>query len=226
MTTQQTLFPGVEYALGPTRQMPLSGQYLTQIMDVVKRTDPNLTIRVTSGGQAPAGTDGPRTGSTRHDVDHTGHGHTADFVLVRDGQTIRPDDDQELYARLFQNAGAAGFTGMGHYEWGVHIGGGSQAFWGPSTGSGTANPVFKAAAEAGWAGSWADGVTGQSPQANPRPDPTGTPMNPQGSTFTFSSVVEAGSGFTTIRGSDGLHYTLKGPRNWRNNNPVRTAVQN
>lgn len=222
----QPLFPGVNYRLGPTRQLPLSGQYVTQLMDVVKRTDPNLTIDITSAGQVQQGQEGPRTGSTRHDVDHTGHGHTSDLVLVRDGKPIRPMDDQELYARFLQNAAAAGFTGIGHYDWGVHVGGGSKAMWGPSTGGGSINPVFAQAIENGWKGNWAAGTlppspTGPQPDApKPRaPDATATPMNPSGAAFSFEGVVKAGAGFTTVTGSDGLQYTFQGPRNWRNNNP-------
>lgn len=157
MANQNTLFPGVNYRLGPTRQLPLSGEYVTQLMDAVKRTDPSLTIDITSAGQVPKGTPGPRTDSERHDVDHTGHGHTSDLVLVRNGKAIRPGDDQELYARFFQNAAAAGFTGLGHYDWGVHVGGGDKAMWGPTTGGNSINPVFARAIESGWAGNWAAG---------------------------------------------------------------------
>lgn len=222
----QTLFPGVNYRLGPTRQLPLSGDYVTTLMDVVKRTDPALTIDITSAGQVPEGTPGPRTGSDRHDVDHTGHGHTSDLVLVRDGKPIRPGDDQELYARFLQNAAAAGFTGIGHYDWGVHVGGGSKAMWGPTTGGASINPTFARAIEAGWAGNWAAGTlpaspTGPQPDAPEpmAPDATATPTNPSGASFSFAGVVEAGAGFTTVKGSDGLNYTFKGSRNWRNNNP-------
>ncbi|UXN69610.1 hypothetical protein N8A98_20695 [Devosia neptuniae] len=222
----QTLFPGVNYRLGSTRQLPLSGDYVTQLMDVVKRTDPALTIDITSAGQVPKGTPGPRTGSDRHDVDHTGHGHTSDLVLVRDGKPIRPGDDQGLYARFLQNAAAAGFTGIGHYDWGVHVGGGSKAMWGPTTGGSSINPMFAQAIEAGWAGNWAAGTlpaspTGPQPDApKPQaPDATATPTNPSGASFSFAGVVEAGAGFTTVKGSDGLNYTFKGSRNWRNNNP-------
>jgi hypothetical protein len=35
----------------------------------------------------------------------------------------------------------------------------------------------------------------------------------------FVKVVEAGPRYTTVLGSDGKTYTLKGDRNWRNNNP-------
>lgn len=220
---QNTLFPGVNYRLGPTRQLPVSGDYLTQLMDAVKRTDPNLTIDITSAGQVPVGTPGPRTGSDRHDIDHSGHSHTSDLVLVRDGKPIRPGEDKELYARFLQNAAAAGFQGIGHYDWGVHVGGGSQAKWGPTTGGNSIDPIFAQAIDAGWAGNWAAGSVepAQAPTV-PKfqaPDSTATPMNPSGASFSFSGVVEAGAGFTTVKGSDGLNYTFKGSRNWRNNNP-------
>lgn len=218
----QTLYPGVNYRLGPTRQLPVSGQYLEQLMEAVKRTDPALTIDITSAGQVPEGTPGPRTGSNRHDVDHTGHSHTSDLVLVRDGKPIRPGDDEALYARFLQNAAAAGFTGLGHYDWGVHVGGGSKAMWGPTTGSGSINPTFAQAINAGWSGQWAGAPlpTGpEVPQAPQTMDPTATPMNPSGTSFSFAQVADAGAGYTTVFGSDGLKYTFEGPRNWRNNNP-------
>lgn len=148
-----TQFPGVDYgSLGNTRRLPLSEDYLKRVMSAVKATDPDLTISVSSAGQVPKGQKGPRTGSERHDVDHTGHGGTSDFVLVRNGKPIKPGEDKALYARFFQNAAAAGFTGMGHYAWGVHVGGGSKAMWGPSTSSSDLDPLFKQAIEAGWSG--------------------------------------------------------------------------
>lgn len=145
--------PGVEYALGgKTRGLPVSQDYFDRLMPVVQGLGEGYGIRVTSGGQARKGSGGARTGSTRHDIDHTGHSNTSDFVLTRNGQDIVPGADKEIYSKLFEGAAQAGFTGMGHYPWGVHVGGGSPAFWGPDTRSASADPAFRAAAMRGYGG--------------------------------------------------------------------------
>lgn len=142
---------GVNYSLaGKTRDMPVSQAYLEQLMSAVQATDPNLQVKIVSGGQSPKGSGGKRTGSTRHDVGPDGYSNTADLILVRDGKEVRPGDDKALYSRFLQNAAAVGFPGIGHYSWGVHIGGGKQAAWGPSTSAKDLDPDFKTAIEAGW----------------------------------------------------------------------------
>ncbi|QDZ10421.1 hypothetical protein [Devosia ginsengisoli] len=109
---------------------------------------------------------------------------------------------------------------IGHH-FGNHLGG-SQAMWGPNTGKDSINPLFASAIQNGWNGVWASDPLPSGPQVaqvGERMDPTATPMNPSGAKFSFANVVNAGAGYTTITGSDGLNYTLEGPRNWRNNNP-------
>ena len=80
-----------------------------------------------------------RTGSTRHDEDDHGHVHTADFVLVKNGEPVTPVDDPVLYEAFFEEAAATGwFPGMGHYSWGIHVGhghGARQPFSSPDSGS-------------------------------------------------------------------------------------------
>ena len=63
-----------------------------------------------------------RTGSERHD-----HSGAADFHLKRDGQRVNPGDDKALYSQLIENSSTF-FDGMGHYHWGMHAGGGKEAF--------------------------------------------------------------------------------------------------
>lgn len=142
----------ITFALdGKTRDKPVADDYLAALDRVLRATDPRLGARITSGGQAPKGSGGKRTGSTRHDVDETGHSHTSDLVLTLDGKDIRPGDDKNLYARFLKNA-APVFPGIGHYDWGVHVGGGSTAMWGPDTTSKTLDPIFAQAITEGRSG--------------------------------------------------------------------------
>jgi hypothetical protein len=126
---------------GKTRSLPLAEEYMRTVSGIVNTLGEGWDVRVTSGGQAPAGTGGPRTGSTRHDVDETGHSHTADFVLTYNGKDVKPMENPEIYEQFFERA-APYFPGMGHYEGYIHVGGGSPAFWGPDTRSASANPRF------------------------------------------------------------------------------------
>ncbi|QDB99517.1 hypothetical protein [Mesorhizobium sp. 8] len=149
----------ISYATqGKTRSLPLSQSYLEQLTGVASRVDPSLGITITSAAQEALdpekqrkGIKQKRTGSTRHDVDEHGEGHTSDIVLTRDGKTILPGQDKALYAKFMEEAAASGFTGIGHYSWGIHVGGGSQRAWGPSTNSDTLDPEFGAAIQRGWA---------------------------------------------------------------------------
>lgn len=126
---------------GKIRNQPLSDTYMTQVSSIVRNLGPDIDVRVISGGQDRHGHGDRRTGSVRHDVDEHGVAHTSDFILTRGGRDVRPADDPELYERLFENA-AGHFSGAGHYDWGVHLGGGAPAFWGPDTTAATANPRF------------------------------------------------------------------------------------
>lgn len=142
----------IEFALdGKVRDKPVADDYLSALDEVLKATDPRLGARIVSAGQAPKGSGGKRTGSTRHDVDHTGHSHTSDLVLTLDGKEIRPGDDKELYAKFLRNA-APKFPGIGHYDWGVHIGDGSAAMWGPDKTSKSVDPIFAKAISEGRSG--------------------------------------------------------------------------
>lgn len=145
--------PNIGYELGGTRILPLSKSYVQTVAGVVRAIDPSLNVIITSAAQPTKGmaalTGGSRTGSTRHDVDSHGEGHTADFVLSVGGKRILPGENKELYAHVIEEMAAAGFTGIGHYAWGIHVGRGKPAFWGPSTGAADADPVFKAAYDKG-----------------------------------------------------------------------------
>jgi hypothetical protein len=150
---QGELVPGlanIDYSQIGTRDDPLDPDVIGNLNGVIRQLGPGIDVRVTSGGQPPAGAAGPgeRTGSDRHD-----HGSAADIVLMRDGNAVTPAQEPELYEQFF-NLAAPHFPGMGHYDWGVHVGGGSTAFWGPDTTGATADPRFARAAAAGRRGAY------------------------------------------------------------------------
>src|SRR5262245_33376578 len=117
---------------------------------ILQGLDPTLSLDVISGGQPATGPH--RTGSHRHDVDASGVGHPADVVFSRNGQALMPDANKQLYADFIQKASGS-FPGIGHYPWGIHVGGGAPAFWGPDKTGATADATFRAAYNAGRGGS-------------------------------------------------------------------------
>ena len=93
-----------------------------------------VEVVVYSGGQPPAGSGGPRTGSTRHD-----NGNAADLYLVQNGRKLRDPEDRETMAKFVSAATAAGATGIGFGGEGkymgassIHVGFGRPATWGGS----------------------------------------------------------------------------------------------
>lgn len=137
------------------RNKPVSDGFLRSLNTALSATDPRLGARIISGGQPPKGKGGRRTGSTRHDVDKTGHAHTGDLVLTIDGKDVLPGENKQLYASFLRNA-APFFPGIGHYKWGVHVGSGTTAAWGPTKSRRSLDPVFAAAIR--------DGRTGRKPK--------------------------------------------------------------
>ena len=113
-------------------------------------------IRITSGGQP--GTDGRRTGSTRHDG-----GRAADIQLFIGGkaQTFSDADGGPIFAGFVEAAAAAGATGIGagedymgnktiHVGFGLNENDHSRLVWGAEGRSANAPPWLSAAANAGW----------------------------------------------------------------------------
>lgn len=131
----------IDATQGKIRDKPVQAWVKDGLARAAAATDSRIAIKIVSGGQDGA----KRTGSTRHD-----HGNAADIVLVVDGKEVKPSEDKALYARFFKNAAASGFKGLGHYEWGIHVGGGAQAAWGPDRSSRTLDPEFAKAAAEGW----------------------------------------------------------------------------
>lgn len=144
--------PVVENTAGKIRSKPVGADWYDKARAAAAATGvQGIGIKIVSGGQNPLGVGGPRTGSTRHDVGPDGKSHTADMVLTVNGRPVLPGEDKELYKKFFEGAAAAGFTGIGHYDWGVHVGDGSKAAWGPNTKGNTLDPEFGEAINRGWA---------------------------------------------------------------------------
>lgn len=142
--------PGVEYELdGKTRALPVTREYIERTYGALKSIDTGLGFVVTSAGQEVEGSN--RTGSYRHDVGADGQARTADIVLTKGGKKVTPAEAPELYRKAAEELAASGFTGIGHYSWGIHVGGGSRAVWGPSKTSSDVDPQFAAAVRRGWA---------------------------------------------------------------------------
>lgn len=128
---------------GTIRNRQVDPELIETLSHIVETKLPTGTkINVTSGGQDAKGKGPNRTGSTRHDVDEHGHGQAVDFFLAVNGEKVLPGTHPETYAVLIFEA-AKYFPGIGHYSWGVHIGYGAPAFWGPDTTSKTADPYFQ-----------------------------------------------------------------------------------
>lgn len=125
------------------RDRPVDPELMETLSHIVEtKLPPGTMINVTSGGQDAKGEGSDRTGSTRHDVDEHGHGQAVDLFLTVEGAKVLPGSHPELYTILIFEA-AKHFHGIGHYSWGVHIGYGTPAFWGPDTTSKTADPNFR-----------------------------------------------------------------------------------
>jgi hypothetical protein len=131
---------------GKTRNLPVAQADLDRMYAILQGLDSTLNLDIVSGAQPASGPH--RTGSHRHDVDASGFGHTADIVFSRDGQQLLPSENKALYANYIQ-AAAPYFPGIGHYDWGIHVGSGNPAFWGPNKSASTADPAFAAAYNAG-----------------------------------------------------------------------------
>lgn len=135
----------IDYQLeGKIRDQPLQQQVVDRMSAAAAATGPNIGITVISAGQDASGP--RRTGSHRHD-----HGGAGDLILTVDGRAVTPTQRPDIYERFFENAAASGFTGLGHYDNFIHVGGGTQAFWGPDTRSASADPRFANAAARGYA---------------------------------------------------------------------------
>ena len=130
--------PNISYDLaGKVRSQAPRSDLVQGVSQNASALGSDIGVVITSAGQPSSGPG--RTGSHRHD-----NGNAIDFVLTRNGQRVTPDQDPELYARMIELS-ARNNTGIGHYEWGLHVGGGTEAFWGPDKTSASADPYFASA---------------------------------------------------------------------------------
>jgi conjugal transfer mating pair stabilization protein TraG len=137
----------ISYSIGTDtiRDEPPAPAIMKDLDLAVDRMGEDYGFVVTSAAQPSDGVEGvDRIGKIRHDHEVG----AVDGYLTRKGQRLYPSQDPEAYEELIGYA-AQSFTGIGHYSWGVHIGNGTPAFWGPDTTSATADPNFKAAYEQG-----------------------------------------------------------------------------
>lgn len=140
----------ISYDMKGKRQQKVQPQVMSWLETATGAMGPGIGAVITSGGQ-PSAQDlrdarlrgvnvGQRTGSVRHD-----HGGAADVVLTVNGKRVTPAQNPALYKQFVENAAAAGAPGIGHYSWGVHVGGGGKAAWGPDTTDDTLDPEYAAA---------------------------------------------------------------------------------
>jgi len=129
--------PNVNYGFtGQTvRSQPVDPELMSDVSNMAASLGPDVGVLVTSGGQSDVGPG--RTGSTRHD-----HGNAVDFAMTRNGRVVTPEQDPALYAKMIEGLSGE-HQGIGHYEWGLHVGGGSAAFWGPDKTSASADTYFR-----------------------------------------------------------------------------------
>lgn len=135
---------------GTIRNQPVSSD-LERVLNTAAAAAGIDSVVINSGGQAGAGTGGPRTGSTRHD-----HGGAADLQLVVGGRALdftNPNDlpiIQSFIAAARAN-GATGFGAgtdyMGNNT--LHVGFGNEAVWGAGGSSATAPEWLSAAVSGG-----------------------------------------------------------------------------
>lgn len=133
---------------GKIRNKPTSDFWNGTVSSILSDMPRGVGVVVVSGGQDATGPN--RTGSHRHDVNEHGESDTADVVLTQNGKKVTPSEAPELYADFLRRAAYMGFEGIGHYPWGVHIGMGSRAAWGPDKTSASLDPLFGGAIQQGW----------------------------------------------------------------------------
>ncbi|MGH1414836.1 MAG: hypothetical protein ACRBB0_15215 [Pelagimonas sp.] len=111
------------------RNGPISGELMNAMSFL---GDMGIEMRVFSGGQAPKGSGGPRTGSVRHD-----HGNAADAFFFQGGRKLDWNDpnDRPIFEEIVARAKANGVTGIGAGDGymqpgSMHVGFGKPAVWG------------------------------------------------------------------------------------------------
>jgi hypothetical protein len=146
------------------RHLPINERLLGVLQKAAASA--GVTVNVTSGAQ-PNFPQGPRTGSTRHDI---GVG-AADLDLYSGGKILSDNNPQDipLKRKFVEAAAAAGATGIGAAEGymgptKIHVGFGSPAVWGTE-------------GKSGGAASWLSGLNVGSGTTTPGNE-SGTPTTP------------------------------------------------
>lgn len=170
-----------------TRTQPVQGGVQEAIANAVYSVDPELRIRVTSGGQTssrdPALYKAANgwVGSTRHDG-----GGAADFALVRNGEVLPISANKAIYQSVARNLAAQGVPGIG-VDVGsnfIHAGGGDVAAWGyqgSSNGAKYLDPDFAASIQEGRSMAQTGGI----------PRPPGMVTSPPGSAVASQLATSA-----------------------------------
>lgn len=129
---------------GAIRSKPLSDDLLKSLSFLPEL---GVEMEVFSGGQAPKGSGGARTGSVRHD-----HGNAADVFFYKGGRRLdwANPEDQPIFSDIVRRAkqnGVTGFgAGKGYMQPGsMHIGFGTPSVWGTG-GKGANAPSWLTAA--------------------------------------------------------------------------------
>lgn len=151
---------------GSKRSRPVQPQVMQQLAIAGGALGEGVQVHITSGGQptrrevALARARGTRLDASRPDgaSDRHDDGGAADVVLSLNGKKVTPQQAPQLYQQFIENAVAAGATGVGHYSWGVHVGGGDEAAWGANTRGNTLDPAYEAAFNRGKARRKAGGL--------------------------------------------------------------------
>ncbi|MFG6589989.1 hypothetical protein [Sulfitobacter sp. 1A12157] len=111
------------------RSQPLSSKLVDALSFLPEM---GIEMEVHSGGQAPKGSGGPRTGSTRHD-----HGNAADADFYYQGRKLdwNNPDDVPLFQEMVKRGKQRGVTGWGAGDdymgaGRMHVGFGNPGVWG------------------------------------------------------------------------------------------------
>lgn len=120
----------VQYAnQGAIRNQPLAPDLLEALSFLPEM---GVEMKVYSGGQAPKGSGGPRTGSTRHD-----HGNAADADFYYEGRKLdwNNPEDVPIFQEMVRRGKQRGITGWGAGDdymgaGRMHVGFGNPGVWG------------------------------------------------------------------------------------------------
>lgn len=158
--------PVIEWALGPARPNKPQAYITDNAARVVQATNPNWTIRVTSGGG--------EHGSDRHRKEN-GYRAADIQVLDENGKPMTMATHPQQMLQVYKNLAAAGYKGIGNYgpnDPMIHIDDVRVTAWGPGGTRKNLDPALAAAIQEGRAqgGTLTDYTFAGRNQADPRYD--------------------------------------------------------